>query len=143
MAEHVRGPSRRGPRGAPGWKRRDLVRRFQRAPPPVGQEWREDALGEALAEWLSDRNMATLNDGEGTWYARGDGRRAIRAPEITIETALEASRSGWTRLNRLPSEHIPILIEWKRPFRVERSKKISRNTRKVDWEVMRRPWTQS
>ena len=99
--------------------------------PSWDENLEEDALGEALVEFMEDYS---LNDGKGTWYARREGCQATSAPDLTIEAAAGAGSTSWSRLQNLSSDHIPILVEWRKPYKAEtRERKAMPNTQKVDW----------
>ena len=84
---------------------------------------------------MADYSLASLNDGKGTWYARREGCQATSAPDLTIEAAAGAGITSWSRLQNLSSDHIPILMEWRKPYKAEtREKKAMPNTQKVDWD---------
>ena len=74
-------------------------------------------LGEGLADLLVEESLSALNDEGVTWFVRREGCRGACAPDLTIKKASEAGRSTWKRLHRLSSDNLPILIEWRNPFK--------------------------
>ena len=98
-----------------------------------------DRRGNDLAELMEQRSLITLNDGSPTRYQRferedrpgGPGRSA---PDVTVIAMEGNGEVGWAALEDLSSDHVPVLIAWKKEGRINKQvRRIELNMKKGDW----------
>jgi hypothetical protein len=97
----------------------------------------EDPRGAAILDWMVRSGHLPLNDGGPTRYARyAQGATGSSSPDLTIAHLEDADELQWERLNDLGSDHLPILIRWRRPVKVEpMGRKVRLNLKKTDWKA--------
>ena len=91
-------------------------------------------------ELLTERGLATLNDGSATRYDRREvqGATGKSVPDVTVAGVEESERLEWTVVEFLSSDHLPILVEWKTGVRVNRKiRAVELNLKKGDWRRYR------
>ena len=88
---------------------------------------------------MEQRSLITLNDGSPTRYQRferedrpgGPGRSA---PDVTVIAMEGSGEVGWATLEDLSSDHVPVLIAWKKEGRINKQvRRIELNMKKGDW----------
>ena len=94
--------------------------------------------GAELCNWVEENEMAVLNDGKPTRAARFKKWCGLSAPDITIVNSEAADRISWQPLNKLSSDHSPILIKWNQLVKAERAqRRVRPNFQKADWNLFR------
>ena len=96
-----------------------------------------DARGEDVVGVLTERGLITANDGGATRYDRveREGMEGRSAPDVTIMRMEESELVTWRVVEDLSSDHIPILIEWRREVRVSgKRRRVELNIGKGDWK---------
>ena len=79
-----------------------------------------------------------LNDGKPTRAVRFQQGCGLSAPDITIVNSEAADRFSWQPLNKLSSDHSPILIKWNQLVKTERAqRRVRPKFQKADWNLFR------
>uniref|UniRef100_A0A1I8J844 PWWP domain-containing protein n=2 Tax=Macrostomum lignano TaxID=282301 RepID=A0A1I8J844_9PLAT len=99
-------------------------------------EVEEDARGSTLTEWADDRNLVCLNDGSATRVSKGTGIRST--PDVTFCHNTQEQQWSWSTLQKLSSDHLPILLQAGGGKTEEKARRLIRwNWKKADWEAFR------
>lgn len=77
----------------------------------------EDRRGKSIANWVEDNNFMILNDGNPTRIERGTSRKS--SPDITMCHEIIQPHVSWKTVNKLNSDHLPIIIEYNTSKRIE------------------------
>ena len=95
-----------------------------------------DERGERVMELVAEERLMPINDGDATWYARREGCSQKSTPDLTVVISTEIGKVSWRMAHRLSSDHLPIIIDWKRPHAREKKRKtVHLNGAKSDWEA--------
>ena len=99
-----------------------------------------DKRGEELEELLTERGLATLNDGSATRYDRWEleGATGRSVPDVTVARVEESERLEWMVVEDLSSDHLPIHVKWKTEVMVNKKlRSVVLSLRKGDWRKYR------
>ena len=83
----------------------------------------KDARGEMIEKWTEDAGLVILNDGAATRYARHNSGGGRSAPDLTLMSPQDALTAEWRTHDELGSDHLPIIIKWRKEVRTENSKR--------------------
>ncbi|KAF0294597.1 Retrovirus-related Pol polyprotein from type-1 retrotransposable element R1 4 [Amphibalanus amphitrite] len=119
-----------------GWCQADQVRRNERncraAWDPLVEE---DAIGEQVQEWISQRDFVVANSGAPTRQSPAPPY-ALSTPDITLHHSSLTNRVEWETLTALPSDHFPILVKVRVGKRKkEEKRKTKPSFKKADWAL--------
>ena len=99
-----------------------------------------NAKGEDVVGVLAERGLTTANDGSATRYDRveREGRRRKIGQDVTVMRMEESELVTWRVVEDLSSDHIPILIKWRREVAVSgRQRRLELNIGRGDWKSYR------
>jgi hypothetical protein len=69
----------------------------------------EDAMGQLLDDWATDKHMCCVNDGSATRRDNATGKPS--APDITFVSEDIVNRISWRPLEDIGTDHLPLLTE--------------------------------
>ena len=96
-----------------------------------------DDVGEQVEEWLADSCWNAINDGSATRIAPNG---ALSAPDATLCHASWSTKTRWSVMDTIGSDHLPILvdIELRNPPRSSCRGPAKYSLRKTNWEQYQR-----
>ncbi|KAF0311929.1 RNA-directed DNA polymerase from mobile element jockey [Amphibalanus amphitrite] len=95
----------------------------------------EDAIGEQVQEWISQRDFVVANSGAPTRQSPAPPY-ALSTPDITLHHSTLTNRVEWETLTALPSDHFPILVKVRVGKRKkEEKRKTKPSFKKADWAL--------
>ena len=92
-------------------------------------------------ELMAEERLLPINDGDATWYARREGCSQKSTPDLTVVRSTEIGKVSWRMAHRLSLDHLPIIIDWKRPHAREKERKsVHLNGAKSTGKLTRKHW---
>ena len=92
-----------------------------------------DARGEKIENWIADKGMACMNNGEPTHVSRSTGKQG--APDVSFIHPSLLDKISWETANDLGSDHKPIIITYEDEMTKVNSKpRYKWKMSKADWE---------
>ena len=120
------------------WQDHVICGDFNCHSPQWGDE-QMDTIGDIVTEWILDKKCIVLNDGS---YTRvGNSTTRNTAIDVTLVESIKTLKvKKWeTMPGVLPSDHVPIRIEFGKTFRNKKiiNKTLKFKLHKADWEGLR------
>ncbi|GFQ79426.1 hypothetical protein TNCT_669371, partial [Trichonephila clavata] len=97
-----------------------------------------NARGEELLQLMDDTDNILLNDGTHTFTSYS--YNASEALDIAITSSEIFSQCSWRVMDRIGSDHLPILIEFKKSQKVRETQEMFWNFKQAKWTLIEIPW---